>query len=70
MDKETRQRLRTHGYNFMRERINRKGLWQVCVQTPKGGWTVWDDKLYIDKKECTKAIETIVSENEKFIYEE
>lgn len=66
MEKNQRNELREKGYKFLRAMHSKNG-WRVCMQTDKGGWTVYCDQEYTKKEYCENRIENLCKENEMFL---
>jgi hypothetical protein len=56
MEQHERIRLLHRGITPLRAVRNRKGFWQVCAQTDKGGWSVISNIVFGHRDDCNRAI--------------
>lgn len=56
MNQHERIELLKKGITPLRAIKNRKGFWQICQQTEKGGWSVVSNAMFWNREDCNRSI--------------
>lgn len=67
MKKEQRQELEKNGLKLLRSQFNRKGYWNIVVQTPKGGWQVYNAEKFENNCQCETAIKKLTESDSTLV---
>lgn len=61
MDKKQRAEYISKGFTILRAKFNKKGYWQICYLTDKGGWSAFNLDTYENSALCNKGILNLVA---------